>query len=201
MNKKVYLLIIVMLAVLAFAAVARADLIILSTSCGPGSGVPCTGYVNVSSTAASVSLSPIYFSGVADQPGILEEFRSDVPWSISFDTGPGTFSIVDLGDLDTTIQGRIVQFDLSRIGALQQRLAEIWTATDSVQWIDEAGRVISIPQTGAGGGGIFTELGGWPQANFSVGFDLPAASVPEPATFALLSVGLLALVPLLRRRA
>jgi hypothetical protein len=195
-------LIIAALALLACVAVARSDSITLSTGCGPGRGEPCMGYVEVTPTAASASLYPVYFSGTADQVGILEEFRWDVPWMVSFDTGAATFSMMDAGDWDLTIQGRITGFDLSRTGVFGQRLAQIWIATDSVQWIDQNGRLIDIPQAGAAGGGIFTELGEFPQAAFSVGFDLPAAaSIPEPGIFTLLGVGLLVLVPLFRRRA
>jgi hypothetical protein len=202
MIKESHRVMIALLALLACVAIARADSMTVSTGCGPGRGEPCMGYVNVSSTAASGSLFPIYFSGLADQPGILDEFRWDVPWFFGFDTAAGTFSMMDGGDADMTIRGRVTKFDLTRIGLLHQRLAQIWIATDSVQWIDQEGRVIDIPQTGAAGGGIFTELGDFPQAGFSVGFDLSAAaSIPEPGTFALLSVGLLALVPLLLLRA
>src|SRR5271169_2305530 len=68
MIKESHRVMIALLALLACVAIARADSMTVSTGCGPGRGEPCMGYVNVSSTAASGSLFPIYFSGLADQP-------------------------------------------------------------------------------------------------------------------------------------
>ncbi len=98
MIKKIHRVIIGLLALLACAAIARADSITLSTGCGPGRGEPCMGYVYVTSAEASASLYPISFPLMEDQPGILEEFRWDVPWFLTFDTAAGTFSMMDAGD-------------------------------------------------------------------------------------------------------
>ncbi len=136
---------------------------------------------------------------MSDYPGIAAEFQPGVEWGLDFDTATGSFSMLS-SDGGLFISGRITSFSLTTSPVLHQPLVYFWTATDSVQWHDLAsGQMINIPQTGATGSGV---IGGvFPHGGISLGFDLPAAAIPEPGAFALLTVGLLAVLPWIRRRA
>lgn len=186
MIQKSFRVLIVLLAVWAWAGIARADSVTVSGDCGS-----CSGYVSVYYGEASGGLFPIIFMGGPDIPGYPElsaQFQPGVLWGMSFDTAGG-FVLTD-GPL--TIGGRITSFDISR-GRFYNAQVNFTTATDSVEWIDPAtGEKLNIPQTGAGGGGYVRDYwSAWDYGSIQVGFDLPKTPVPEPGSFALLSLGLL----------
>jgi hypothetical protein len=192
MIRESHRVLIALLALTAFVPVARADSVSVSGSC-----LACLGVIS----GGDVSAYPMYFSTSSDmsgQPGIAAEFQFDVPWGLSLNAGHFTAASAD-GDL--TISGRITALDVTTTPVFHQPLVYFSTATDSVQWIDPAGQTINIPQTGAMGSGAIGSTGINLQGSFAFGFDLPAAPIPEPGAFALLSVGLFAVLPWLRRRA
>jgi hypothetical protein len=190
---------IALLALTAFVSIARADSVSVSGSCLAA----CSGSVDVYAGQASVYAYPLYFSGtsgMSDHPEIAAEFQWDVGWVLVFDTATGSFNMAS-SDGDLRISGRITSFNLTTTPVFHQPLVYFWTATDSVQWIDPAGQTINIPQTGATGSGAIGSTGVNPRGSFDFGFDLPAAPISEPGAFALLIVGLFAVLPWLRRRA
>ena len=124
---------------------------------------------------------------ISGYPELSAQFQPTVLWGLIFNTAGG----FQLSDGPLTISGRITSFGISR-GIFYNAQVNFSTATDSVQWIDPAtGETINIPQTGSGGGGYARDnyVGGF--GGIQVGFDLPKTPVPEPGTFALLSLGLL----------
>lgn len=185
MMQKSFRVLMVLLVMCAFAATGRADTVSVSATC-----TGCVPYIQVFNGNASGSVFPLFFMDAPEIPGYPElsaQFQPNVLWGMSFDTAGG-FQLTD-GSL--TISGRITSFDISR-GIFYNAQVNFSTATDIVQWIDPAtGETINIPQAGAGGGGYARDnyAGGF--GGIQVGFDLPETPVPEPGTFALLSLGFL----------
>ena len=176
MIRESYRVLIALLALTAYVSVGRADSVSVHGSC-----LACTGFVNVFSGEANEYAYPIYFSGtsgMSDHPEIAAEFQSDVAWVLVFDTVTGRFNTAS-SDGDFTISGRITSFNLTTSPVLHQPLVYFWTATDSVQLIDQAGQTINILQTGATGSGV---IGGTVAlfGSIDLGFDLPETPVPEP---------------------
>ena len=184
MMKKSFRILMVLLAACAFSAIGRADTVSVGATCS------CVGFIQVSNGNASGLVFPLFFMDGPEIPGYPEisaQFQPNVMWSMGFDTA-GSFRLTD-GPL--AISGRITSFDISR-GRFYNAQVSFSTATDSVQWIDPVtGETINIPQTGAGGGGYVRDYWSWENGAIQVGFDLPETSVPEPGTFALLSLGFL----------
>ncbi len=197
MIRESYRALIVLLALAACVSIARADSVSVRGDCLSG----CSGSVDVYAGQASVYAYALYFSGtsgMSDYPEIAAEFQ--LGWVLVFDTAAGSFTTAS-SDGNLVIGGRITSFNWTTTPVFHQPLVYFSTATDSVQWIDQAGQMIDIPQTGVAGSGAIGSTGMGPRGTFDFGFDLPAAPIPEPGAFALLSVGLFAALPWLRRRA
>ncbi len=194
MFKKSFRALVVLLALAIGASMARADSVMATGSC-----LFCLGTI----TGGHVSAYPVFYSTSSDLsslPGLGAEFGVDLPWALTLDAGRFTAGSTD-GKL--TVSGTITSFDLTFTPVFHQPLVYFSTVTDSVQWIDATGHEINIPQSGGGGSGVFGSTGGYLQGSFSFIFDLPnpvSQPVPEPGTLLLLSAGLLAFAPWVRRR-